>query len=129
MSGLLTRAEYEAIATALEFPTNAFINGKLLDDVAPRIQMSLLLSAWIPLPCSSVDPPKKVEKISDALPEVVGSNLAIKASMIPLSEESKAFLRGKSDEAVLPVNSALPNESTPIARPSSVFPVTLPPPK
>lgn len=28
MSGLLTRAEYESIATALELPTNAFINGK-----------------------------------------------------------------------------------------------------
>lgn len=30
MSGLLTKAEYQSIATALEFPTNAFINGKFM---------------------------------------------------------------------------------------------------
>lgn len=30
MSGLLTRAEYQSIASALEFPTNALINGKFM---------------------------------------------------------------------------------------------------
>ncbi len=30
MSGLLTKAEYQSIATALEFPTNAFINGRFM---------------------------------------------------------------------------------------------------